>query len=246
MKKVMTILLSAVVVGSMSASADILIAGWDAFDSGLTPTVGPTASGITASAAATGFGNGGAEDRGASSDTTWGSFDGNGTAASSVIVGTGVNLTIYNGGTGSITLTVSNGGTADLDLANVHFDALAFRPKASRTYALNVLAGSDITVGNVFTSPSEAITSLGGTAPNAAQDQHDEINIALSGLTDRTLEVGGTAIFEIAFSGGTAGSSGHHLWLDNVAVSAIPEPATLGLIAAFGGGILFIRRRFMI
>ena len=27
---------------------------------------------------------------------------------------------------------------------------------------------------------------------------------------------------------------------------AIPEPATLGLIAAFGGGILFIRHRFMI
>ncbi|VGO14177.1 hypothetical protein PDESU_02736 [Pontiella desulfatans] len=29
-------------------------------------------------------------------------------------------------------------------------------------------------------------------------------------------------------------------------IQAIPEPATLGLIAAFGGGILFIRRRFMI
>ncbi len=29
-------------------------------------------------------------------------------------------------------------------------------------------------------------------------------------------------------------------------VTAIPEPASLGLIAAFGGGILFIRRRFMI
>jgi len=30
------------------------------------------------------------------------------------------------------------------------------------------------------------------------------------------------------------------------ALAVIPEPATLGLIAAFGGGILFIRRRFMI
>ncbi|MDF7822787.1 PEP-CTERM sorting domain-containing protein [Pontiellaceae bacterium B12227] len=29
-------------------------------------------------------------------------------------------------------------------------------------------------------------------------------------------------------------------------VTVIPEPATLGLVAAFGGGILFIRRRFMI
>lgn len=31
-------------------------------------------------------------------------------------------------------------------------------------------------------------------------------------------------------------------YLDNVSV--IPEPATLGLVAVFGGGILFIRRRF--
>ena len=31
----------------------------------------------------------------------------------------------------------------------------------------------------------------------------------------------------------------------NFEVTAIPEPATLGLITAFGGGILFIRRRFM-
>lgn len=30
------------------------------------------------------------------------------------------------------------------------------------------------------------------------------------------------------------------------AVAAIPEPATLGMVAAFGGGIMFIRRRFMI
>ncbi|WP_372807623.1 hypothetical protein [Pontiella sp.] len=35
-------------------------------------------------------------------------------------------------------------------------------------------------------------------------------------------------------------------WLDNVSVTVIPEPATLGLVAAFGGSVLFIRRRFMI
>lgn len=35
-------------------------------------------------------------------------------------------------------------------------------------------------------------------------------------------------------------------WLDNISVTVIPEPATLGLVAVFGGGVLFIRRRFMI
>ena len=31
----------------------------------------------------------------------------------------------------------------------------------------------------------------------------------------------------------------------NFEVTAIPEPATLGLVVAMGGGLLFIRRRFM-
>ncbi|VGO13043.1 hypothetical protein PDESU_01597 [Pontiella desulfatans] len=33
--------------------------------------------------------------------------------------------------------------------------------------------------------------------------------------------------------------------VDQFSVTAIPEPATLGLIAGFGGAVLFIRRRFM-
>jgi hypothetical protein len=33
---------------------------------------------------------------------------------------------------------------------------------------------------------------------------------------------------------------------DDVSVTAIPEPATLGLLAVFGGGVLFIRRKLMI
>lgn len=35
-------------------------------------------------------------------------------------------------------------------------------------------------------------------------------------------------------------------WLDNVTVTSIPEPATLGMVALFGGGILFIRRKLML
>ncbi len=33
---------------------------------------------------------------------------------------------------------------------------------------------------------------------------------------------------------------------DGVTLQAIPEPATLGMVALFGGGILFVRRRLMI
>jgi hypothetical protein len=33
--------------------------------------------------------------------------------------------------------------------------------------------------------------------------------------------------------------------INGFVLRSVPEPATLGLITAFGGGILFIRRRFM-
>ena len=35
-------------------------------------------------------------------------------------------------------------------------------------------------------------------------------------------------------------------WYDGVGYEAIPEPATLGMVALFGGGLLVIRRRLMI
>jgi hypothetical protein len=34
--------------------------------------------------------------------------------------------------------------------------------------------------------------------------------------------------------------------LDTVTIEVIPEPATFGLVALFGGGILFVRRNFKI
>lgn len=57
----------------------------------------------------------------------------------------------------------------------------------------------------------------------------------------------------IAFSIRTRNNSGEAVSYDNLRIEsldggivAIPEPATLGLIAAFGGSLLFIRRRFML
>ena len=46
--------------------------------------------------------------------------------------------------------------------------------------------------------------------------------------------------------GGVAGTATEFVMIDSVTLTQIPEPATLGLIAAFGGSILFMRRRFMI
>ncbi|MDB4500956.1 PEP-CTERM sorting domain-containing protein [Akkermansiaceae bacterium] len=237
MKKTTSILASALALSSMSASGAVLVAGWDAFSSGLTPTSNHEAADITATMVNTGWSNGGSEDRGSSSDTTWGSFDGNGTAASAAIVGT-VNLTAHNGEIGNtMTITITNNSANNLNLAEFHMDALAFRPNASRTWTLDV-GGS-----NVHTSAEQSIISL-GAAPNAAQDQHDEYDISLAGTT--VAAGGGSVDLVMTISGGTPGSAGHHLWVDNIAVSGdfatIPEPSS-ALLALVSGAFLLRRRR---
>ena len=215
--------------GTMPPVID-LIAGWDTWDDVTAPSASFSAANITASATASAVGNtadwsrldsGSDPGRGSSEDATWGTFDGNNVPASSVTNAHGSNLTLTNAKTdGEITFTINNTGTNDIVLNQFHFEAVAFRSKAARTYALNVLAGSDITVGNVFTSSANEITDLGGTL--AGHNQHDDIDLLLTNLADHTIEAGGTAVFQLAFTGGEGdGSGGHHLFVDNVGISAI-------------------------
>jgi hypothetical protein len=223
------------VTAELPVAPSRLIAGWDTWDSATAPSSSVTEPGVTATATASAVGGtsnwsisdgGGDPGRGSSGDTSWGTFEGEGISASS-LTNTGVaNLTATNAKTeAEVTFTITNGSTADIELAAFHFDALAFRPKAPRSYSLSVLAGSDITVGNVFTSDapmddngSNAITHLSGEL--SGHDQHDQIDLDLSALADSTLEVGGTVMFQLEFTNGAGdGSGGHHLFLDNVAVS---------------------------
>ena len=211
------------IISAPMASAEV-VAGWDTWDSVTAPTVSVTATGVTASATASAVGGtqnwslegGDNAGRGSSGDGTWGSFAA-GVAASSETELFSSNITLTNGKTdGEITFTIINNGATDLDLNEFNFDAYAFRPNAARTYALNVLAGSDITIGNVFTSTEDEITSVGSAGDHSV---HDEIDIDLTGLADSTLEVGGTAIIQLAFSDGSGSGGGHHLFLDNVALT---------------------------
>ena len=231
-----------------------LIAGWDTWDSTTVPSASFTAVNVNASATASATGgnwsNSDGSGRGSSKDTTWGTYDGGGNPASAVTDVGPANFTLTDAKTdGVITFTVNNTGTQDILLDRFHFDAVAFRPNAARTYALNILAGSDISVGNVFTSPDDAITSLGGglltdDADPLTHDQHDDIEIDLSGLADHTLEAGGTAVIQLAFSSGTGDGGGHHLFLDNVGISGIielaadPEPPVLE-VGLSGGDLEF-------
>jgi hypothetical protein len=180
--------------------------------------------GVTATAEVTGPGwsrNEGS-GRGSSKDTTWGTFAGP-PAADAGTTAVGANLTLVNGAaSGDLTFTITNGGSADLNLNSFHMDALAFRPNAARTYALTVVSG-DLTIGNTHLS--------GGLQTDDSQpethDQHDDIEIDLSGLEDHTLAAGESAVIQIAFSNGTGSGSGHHLFIDNVAFSVAAEETTV-------------------
>ncbi|MDZ8118782.1 PEP-CTERM sorting domain-containing protein [Pontiella agarivorans] len=53
-------------------------------------------------------------------------------------------------------------------------------------------------------------------------------------------------VITFAVNGDADESRNSNRWYPTAQIVAIPEPATLGLVAACGAGILFIRRRFML
>ena len=210
---------------TLTSSAQI-VAGWDTYlGSGADgfPIEAPVlATGVTASFVTTSDGGPWViiDERGASSDGTWGTLVGPPAADTTVGTSNDQNLELSNATTGgTITLTLNNNSGADIALNAFHMDALAFRPKAARTYTLDVLAGGAITAGNVYSSGDQEIKSQGGLPPD--NDQGNDIDHDLSFLADSTLEDGGTVEFLLTFSGGAGdGSGGHDLWIDNLAISS--------------------------
>jgi autotransporter-associated beta strand protein len=214
--------LALTILSASSVSAEV-IAGWDTWDSGVSPTASVVAAGITASAATTSEGPAWhtTDERGASNDGDWGTSLGPPFADTTVGTGNDQNLELTNATTGgTITITITNNGGSDINLDAFHFDAYAFRPKAARAYELSVLPGGALSEGIIYTSADDEITHVGGAWNNGA---HDDIDHDLTGLADSTLEVGGTVEFLLAFSSGVGdGSGGHDLWVDNVAVTSAP------------------------
>lgn len=218
--------LAAALIGLTASTASAqIVAGWDTYlgtGAGGFPVDAPVvANGVTASFVTTGEGREWViiDERGASSDGTWGTYVGPPAADTTIGTSNDQNLELSNAATGgTITMTISNNSGADIALNAFHMDALAFRPKAARTYTLDVLPGGAITAGNVYKSSDLEIKSQGGLPPD--NDQGVDIDHDLTALADSILEDGGTVEFLLSFSGGIGdGSGGHDLWIDNLAVS---------------------------
>jgi hypothetical protein len=117
---------------------------------------------------------------------------------------------------------------------------------------------SDVFLGNIYSQADyDSITDLKLTY--TWDLVNDTMSVAANGSGN--LAAGGTGT--ISFSNSTAqdlsgivnltgfrtnqqGQGDSYMQLDTVTIEVIPEPATFGLVALFGGGILFVRRNFKI
>ncbi len=125
------------------------------------------------------------------------------------------------------------GGTAVSTTAGSAFDLLSG--------AINVGGDFDMVIGGTVLYGSAPLTFATDWAGSFTRDDYTAAEWQAD-LVAGTVKVGITEItdanFDTWFSVANAGAVGSML-------TVIPEPATLGLVAAFGGCVLFIRRRLM-
>jgi len=142
--------------------------------------------------------------------------------------------------TGSIvadTLFLSTVGTSQFDMngGTVSLNTLWWYEGAGATGHLNLHGGTitatlltlDSSYAGYTVDVTDGIMTVGG-------DMTADLNILIA--NGSITGFGGAGTVSAVFDGGS----------NTTTLSAIPEPATLGMLAAMGGGILFIRRKFTI
>jgi hypothetical protein len=148
------------------------------------------------------------------------------------------------GTTGTLTLNGGAVSTGNFKLAN----------NATSTGTLNLYGGT-LTVNGSWSGPGTDKIGISLGTLTAANDVTGKFNgirnagdmTVLGGMLDDSAFTSTYTSNSGSFSsGGYIAKWGYDSVTDKTAMwSVIPEPATLGLVAAFGGGLLFFRRRFM-
>lgn len=148
--------------------------------------------------------------------------------------------------------TATVGGQVDLQLrpAAGSGSVVGIRLKLQDASTARVQLYSDLAAAgfqNGFRNFDFALSELSAQSFAIAFDfDNDTVDYYYNGsLTNSFSDFSAAQLGTIQFSSNTAWDPDHVVSIEQMGVVAIPEPATLGLIAAFGGGILFIRRRFM-
>ena len=137
----------------------------------------------------------------------------------------------------SFTITIPAGVTADLT-------ELSFDVGFNETFHPNTKTpGWSLAISQGTTSDPDMSGNLPLVEVAGYTFESKVITLTgLTGLTDTTV----TFDFTLTIDAGN-NNLGRANTMDNVVLTgtAIPEPATLGMVALFGGGILFIRRKLM-
>lgn len=192
---------------------------------------------------------GGGERSGSAYDQgfdTFGNLAGTGSAAAA---DSGVRLLHDYDGTGDknrLDFMITNNTGNDVAVDGIHFDIKTVFKGGAAVIDYGTAAVSHFSAVSDL-NDAFANRNLGSTTlSNFAWQQLD---VSAAAMTDLIIADGESAAFRIEVNWSDAAATGNPTWnVDNVAISGtvIPEPATLSLIAAFGGTVLFIRRRFCI
>jgi hypothetical protein len=165
---------------------------------------------------------------------------------------------------GTLTLWSQNGGNSVLSIFSGGVEAEELRLISSGgTRTINLLDGQlHATLGTTASAQFNMLTGgTGNITIDAVENQVYDLNFETGSLADFTLgsKFGGTAggVWEFAIANGfikidgvadtdLANFSITSTGGNDTTISLIPEPATLSMIAMLGGGILWIRKRFMV
>ena len=147
----------------------------------------------------------------------------------------------------AVFVTINNNhATDDLVINNFVFDT--WREFGGSPPRWDLYGSGDITTG--FLKQTGFVSNLGTPAALNANDYTD-MQMSLTAIGDNVLAAGESATFELrVWENSTTINQAGKSWIDNVGIDgtfqAVPEPATLGLIAFSGGALLIVRRRLMI
>ncbi|VGO12007.1 hypothetical protein PDESU_00555 [Pontiella desulfatans] len=155
----------------------------------------------------------------------------------------GLQANIANTGNATTTFTFLNSTGADVDLENFFYD---YKKTAAGAGTSDTTDWGDIDLiavsGITGATDGSTLHSRDIGTPNYFSQG---VDIDLSGYS---IANGATATFTMVVTWDGSTAPADPTWhksvtYDNIALTAIPEPTTLGLVTAFGGAVLFIRRK---
>jgi hypothetical protein len=153
-------------------------------------------------------------------------------------------------------LDFTDGGAnaANITTVSWSFDILGYDSNSNldpSSWTVKVAAGNssqNLHVSDAWFSSAATAQTFSFVDDSTGETAQNGTWTTISGSYDIAAGDGGSAGgIQISTDLGGYTSAGG-IFLDNISVdiTTIPEPATLGLVGAFGGAVLFIRRRFMI